>query len=419
VLTVNRIRLSAATWSLLLGGSLLAVAPAAGAHHAEAFVRGSACTPHQALATWSLRRLAWQTVVVPAQETDVGAVGGLVAAGAGGVILFGNHAPADLGAQLRRLTSRAPHGIRPFVMTDEEGGSVQRMANLVGSVPSARTMGATMTADQIHRLARRVGGRMAAAGITMDLAPVLDLDAGPGPNADNPIGTRSFSARASVASRDGLAFAQGLSGSGVVPVVKHFPGLGGATGNTEVHAASTRPWTVLQEHGLKPFEAAVRAGVPVVMTSNARVPGVSSAPSSLSHAVTKNVLRRKLGFTGLVITDALSAGAIVDAGYRVPGATVRALRVGADMVLFNAADGDVGSVATATVRAVVASAHSGGLPRRRLETAVLHGLTARGVDPCARDGSVRTPAARAAGPTSARPGPTRRAGSPAGRRTPQ
>jgi beta-N-acetylhexosaminidase len=175
------------------------------------------------------------------QETEVAAVADEVAAGGGGVHLFGNQALADLARALRRLTDRAPHGIAPLVMTDEEGGTVQRMANLVGWMPSARRMATTMTPRQIRRLAHRVGSRMRDAGVTMDLAPVLDLDDGPGPDETNPIGSRSFSIHVDIATVDGLAFATGLRRAGLVPVVKHFPGLGQATASTDVAAAWTKP----------------------------------------------------------------------------------------------------------------------------------------------------------------------------------
>ena len=129
-----------------------------------------------------MQRLAEQTVVVPVDETDVASVGPEVAAGAGGVILFGSTAPSDLGTSLQSLDSLAPGGIAPFVMSDEEGGVVQRMANLVGSIPSAREMGATMTPTEIRHLATDLAERMRQAGVTMDLAPVLDVDGGQGPN---------------------------------------------------------------------------------------------------------------------------------------------------------------------------------------------------------------------------------------------
>lgn len=221
----------------------------------------------------------------------------------------------------------------------------------------------------------------------MDLAPVLDLDGRPGPSATNPDGTRSFSPHRRVATRAGLAFAAGLRSAGVVPVVKHFPGLGGATANTDVAPAATKPWSRLRHRGLLPFVAAVRAGIPAVMVANATVPGLSGTPASLSRAVVSRVLRHRLGFTGLVITDSLSAVAVSDAGIGVPRASVQALRVGADMVLFGAAPDQVGALTRRTVQAVVNAVRAGHLARHRLRDAALHVLRVKHVDLCA--GAVR------------------------------
>jgi beta-N-acetylhexosaminidase len=179
-------------------------------------------------------------------------------------------------------------------MTDEEGGVVQRVGNLVGSIPSARQMGATMTPAQIRRLAAELARRMRAAGVTMDLAPVLDVDGGQGPDNQDPDGTRSFGADEKIASADGLAFAAGLQAGGVVPVVKHFPGLGGATGNTDVMRASTLPWSALKSVGLVPFENALDAKVPAVMVANATIPGLTELPASVSPAV----ITRSTGLPG-------------------------------------------------------------------------------------------------------------------------
>jgi beta-N-acetylhexosaminidase len=342
------------------------------------------CAMQGVLATWTVTRLAEQTVVIPVDEGDVGAIGAQVAAGAGGVILFGSRAPADLGSALARLVARAPGGIAPFIMTDEEGGVVQRMANLVGPLPSARTMGATMTPAEIQRLALQVGRKMKAAGVTMDLAPVLDLDGGPGPSATNPDGTRSFSPVEQTATAAGLAFAGGLRAAGVVAVVKHFPGLGGSTGNTDTMAASTLPWSTLRGNGLLPFVAAVRAGVPAVMVSNAAVPGLTTLPASVSPIVITTVLRGQLHFSGLVITDSLSAAALPAAGYSIPRASAAALRAGADMVLYNATPSTVAGLTNQVVHAIESAVASGALSRHRLQEAVLHILTAKHVDLCRR-----------------------------------
>lgn len=334
------------------------------------------------LATWSDQRLAEQTIVVPVDATQVGAVTQEVAAGAGGVILFGSTAPADLGTQVHTLVSGAPDGIAPLVMSDEEGGVVQRMANLVGTIPSARQMGATMTAAQIQQLASNLAAPLRSAGVTMDLAPVLDIDDGAGPNNSDPDGTRSFSNDPAVASADGRAFAAGLIAGGVVPVVKHFPGLGHATGNTDVMSASTPAWSTLQTSGLIPFRDAITADVPAVMVANATIPGLSTLPASVSPAVITTVLRDQLGFRGLVLTDSLSAVAMQNAGYTVPQAAVAAIEAGGDMILFNASATDVGAVNQNIVTALLAAEQAGTLSRDRLLDAAAHVLTAKGANLC-------------------------------------
>ena len=342
----------------------------------------AACPSSGDLSTWSLQRLAEQTVVIPVDEAEVDSVQPEIAAGAGGLILFGTAAPTDLGDRLQSLEASAPDGIVPFVMADEEGGLVQRLADLVGPVPSARQMGATMTPAQIRQLAADLAVRMKAAGVTMDLAPVLDVDGGQGPNNRDPDGTRSFSADEKTASADGIAFAEGLEAGGVVPVVKHFPGLGGATGNTDVMSASTPPWSTEQKLGLVPFENALVAHMPAVMIANATVPGLTSLPASISPEVIAKLLRHQLGFGGLVITDSLSAVALSALGYSVPKAAVAALEAGADMVLFNADASAVAGAANQIVSAVVAAVASGALARGRLESAVAHILTAKHVEVC-------------------------------------
>jgi beta-N-acetylhexosaminidase len=342
----------------------------------------AACTNTSALAAWSLTQLAEQTLVVPVEESDVAAVTTQVAAGAGGVILFGASAPSNLAAGLHALDAAAPNGIAPLVMTDEEGGAVQRMANLVGSLPSARTMGETMSPAQIQSLVTAVASRMRTAGVTMDLAPVLDLDDGVGPNNRDPDGTRSFSLNPKVASADGIAFLQGLEAGGIVPVVKHFPGLGEASGNTDVAPATTQPWSSLEQSGLLPFEGAIAAGAPAVMIANATVPGLTNLPASISPEVITTVLRGQLGFHGLVITDSLSAGALVDIGYSVPRAVVAAITAGADMVLYTAATSQVGALTSATAAALVAAVDAGTLDRSRLVAAVADILAVKHVDLC-------------------------------------
>jgi beta-N-acetylhexosaminidase len=231
-------------------------------------------------------------------------------------------------------------------------------------------MGQTMTPGAIEVLAKSVGERLRDLGVTMDLAPVLDLDAAPGPNATDADGTRSFSATVSVATADGLAFASGLLSAGVLPVLKHFPGLGGATGNTDLGPAATKPYVGVDTRGVQPFSAAIRAGAPAVMVANASVPGLTSRPASLSRSVITGLLREKLGFSGLVLTDSLTVPSITAAGYSLPEAAVAAVRAGADEVLFNAAPGEVAPDNAAIQAAIVHAVARHKLSRARLIQAV-------------------------------------------------
>ncbi len=342
------------------------------------------CTQSSAIDAWPLKRLAAQVLVAPAQLDNVEASAPQVADGIGGLILFGSTVAPDLSTSLDRLTSSAPNGVPPLVMTDEEGGAVQRVLGLVGPVPSARRMARTMTPTQISALAYAVGKKMADAGITMDLAPVLDLDNRPGPSRRDPDGTRSFGMNVQRTSADGLAFARGLERAGVIPVVKHFPGLGSATGNTDSGPASTLPWETLSQAGLVPFRNAVKAGIPAVMVANASVPGLTDQPASVSPVAITNVLRDSLAFNGLVMTDSVSAGALRDIGDDVPQAAVAALNAGADMVLFGTGTNDDPRLTMQTVRAIVAAVRTGSLSRARLEQAVAHVLTVKQVRLCAQ-----------------------------------
>lgn len=311
------------------------------------------------------------------------AVAPLVQAGVGGVILFGSSAPGDLAAQLGALNAQAEGGVAPLVMTDEEGGGVQRMANLVGYLPWARTMAATQTPAQVQALARRTGTAMRALGVTMDLAPVLDLDAGPGPDDRHPDGARSFSADPQTAATYGIAFARGLLAGGVIPVLKHFPGLGTASYNTDLGPATTAPLSSLRTADLIPFEQAIRSGLPAVMVSNATVPGLTTGPASLSKAAVDGLLRGQLGFSGLVLTDSLSAGAVAATGLSPAQAAVRSIGAGVDMVLYNAGSAqEAVQTSDSIVGALVSAVRSGALPAAVLDSAVAQVLDTKGVQGC-------------------------------------
>jgi len=318
-------------------------------------------------------------------------LGGTLASGPGGVLFLGTSPPTDLAQQVNAANRLVSTPL--LVMADEEGGAVQRLAGAVGNIPSARQMAATMTLAQVQTTAAQTAQRMRAVGVNMNLAPVLDVDGGNGPNSRDADGSRSFSADPATAARYGVAFLEGLRQGGVVAVVKHFPGLGGATANTDYGPANTPPLSGRDSQAMLPFRLAVQAGVPAVMVANATVPGLTTGPASLSAAAIQTLLRGQLGFHGLVLTDSLSAAAITAAGYDLAKASVAAVSAGTDMVLFGStltpaqtlllSPANVKVSADQIVTALVSAVKAGTLPVDRLNEAVLHVLGAKGVHLCA------------------------------------
>ena len=345
------------------------------------------------LAKWSVPRLAAQLVVVPALNFDVDQLGAALRQGVGGALFLGNApAPGDLAQRVADANAQTGAAGSLLTMADEEGGGVSRLAPLTSPLPWPRTMTATMSTAQVRALAATIGRQMRAAGVRLDLAPVADLDDGAGPSASNPDGQRSFSNSASVAAAYASAFAQGLAAGGELSTVKHFPGLGHSSGNTDNGPAHTLPLSQLQQGAVPAFRGTL-ASVSAVMVANATVPGLTSGPASLSSAAINGLLRTQLGWHGLVLTDSLSAGAIRATGLSLPGAAVQAVAAGADMVLFGSTltSADTAQLAptavanqTAAIISAITSAVAGGhLARSRVENAVSHVLAAKGIALCA------------------------------------
>jgi beta-N-acetylhexosaminidase len=366
--------------------SLVAALPASEGSAAVALVATrTTCDAAVHLSQWTLNRLSAQVVAMPVEADQVGSFAREARTGYGGILLFGTSAPASIGATLRQLQASSPQDLGISVMTDEEGGDVLRLDNLVGPFPWARTMARTMSSAEITSTARRVGTQLRKAGVTMDLAPVLDVDGrNVDPGVSDPDGYRSFGGTVPVVVTDGEAFAGGLSAAGVTPVVKHFPGLGGSTGNTDDGPAATKPWAVLKASALHTFETAINRGAPAIMVANARVPGLTALPASLSSAVMVGVLRNWLHFKGLIMTDTLTAGAISAVPLSVQAAAADAIIAGADLVLLGgqpSAGADV-ALSISVSQAIVSAVNRGRLSRATLVGAVTHDLAVRGVEVC-------------------------------------
>ncbi len=273
----------------------------------------------------------------------------LVRGGVGGIILYGPNI-ADAG-QVRSLVAALQHeaSVPLAIAVDEEPGRVARFATagILPATPTARALGGRSAAS-IRSTARSIGRGLAGLGVTVDLAPVLDVTSA---TALGVIGDRSFGSDPAAVARAGTAFVEGLQAAGIAAVAKHFPGHGETTVDSHTSlpkvAASL---ATLRRRALPPFVAAIAAGVPAIMLGHLLVPSIDgSLPASLSPAVV-HLLREDLGFKGLVMTDDLYMGALAarwDAGQ----AAEKAVAAGADMLILSAGTGAL-DVAGAIVDAV-------------------------------------------------------------------
>lgn len=307
---------------------------------------GPAATPDRqvadALAALDRRAQVAQLFVIGVRLDDLDAGDALVDAGVGGIFLAGrSQAPAtDIAAVTEGWRTAAP-GPRPWIAVDQEGGAVQTLQGEgFGRLPSAREQGA-LPADQLAALAEDLGASLASAGITLDLAPVADV-VPPGTEAGNaPIGAygREYGGTPEAVTEAAGTIVDGLAAAGVTATLKHFPGLGRVTGNTDDTAVVRDTVTTAQDRQLTVFATlADSPAAPFVMASSAiydRIDG--SAPAMFSSVVLTDVLRRQLGFGGVVISDDVGNADAVS-GVPVGDRAVRFLAAGGTLVLTVAAD---------------------------------------------------------------------------------
>src|SRR5262245_55599251 len=255
-----------------------------------------------------------------------------------GVIFFAANFP-DAGTAARLCRSvHATLGSPaepPLVCADEEGGMVSQLSGFWEVPPSARAVAASGGPPLVKDLANRTARRLLALGVNLDYAPVVDIHSNP----KNPvIGVRSFGETPSQVTACGRAAIEGLLAAGVIPVAKHFPGHGDTSVDSHIalpRIDADRRTLAIRE--LRPFEGAIQAGVPVIMTCHVVVPALEpdpERPATLSRAIVTGLLRESMGFSGVVITDALEmAGATSRGGYGE--VAVQAIEAGCDLLLYS------------------------------------------------------------------------------------
>jgi beta-N-acetylhexosaminidase len=269
---------------------------------------------------------------------------------------------ARLTAQLQRLGRDAGLPAPLLITVDEEGGRVMRVTDGVAPLPSELELGAHGP-QAVHDAVARTAAGLHSLGIELNLAPVADLRTNP---ADAVIGDRSFGGDPGRVGSLVAAAVSGMHDGGVAATLKHFPGLGGAAGDP--HAAMPTDgvgldrWLATQALS---FKAGIDAGADAVMTTAVVVPGLdpSGTPALFSRTVVTSLLRERLHFQGVIVTDGLGMGGITSL-YSLRAATVASVRAGNDLVLLNSDDA---AAQVAAIEAVKQQVRAGTIPMEQVQ----------------------------------------------------
>ena len=328
--------------------------------------RGQARPEPSVASTLPPKLLAGQRIVVGVKGTSVqaGLRGAIHEGRVAGVVLFaGNFPTRAAGARLiARLQAipRPPKLRDPLlIMVDQEGGQVKRLSG--APTASAATMGARGAAFSREQ-GKRTAANLRDVGVSVDLAPVLDVGRPGGVIAET---ERSFGSSAARVSATAIPFAKALQTGGIAATGKHFPGFGDARENTDFSVEridlSKQELRAIDE---KPYEAFIAADGKLVMLSTAVYPAFSDRPAAFTRAIATGELRNRLGFEGVTVTDALETPAVEHFG-PTGKAAVGGARSGADLLLY----AQLGPAQVAW-RALVKKLRAGALGRAEFEQAV-------------------------------------------------
>jgi beta-glucosidase-like glycosyl hydrolase len=264
--------------------------------------------------------------------------------GVGGFIIFGGPASAvaELTAELRE---RSPHPL--LVGADLERGAGQQFGGAT-SLPPPAALAELGDLATVARAGEVTAREALAMGVNWVYAPVADLDAEP----ENPIvGSRAFGADPDDVSRHVVAWIEGCRQAGALSCAKHFPGHGRTTADSHLELPTVTADLAILEDDLEPFRAAIEAGVDSIMSAHVAYPALdpAGAPATLSRPILSGLLRDRLGFRGIVVTDALIMEGVLEWGRDEGETAVRAVAAGCDALLYPR---DLDAVASALERAV-------------------------------------------------------------------
>jgi len=304
-------------------------------------------------------QMVWAVVDAPDEATEVLTDGTI-----GGIVLDGEQS-SDVDEQITEAVAEAP--MRVAVAVEEEGGGVQPLANAVDALPGPPSQ-AQGTPQEAATAVGDHATAIAELGVNVLLAPVADAGSGGGMSG------RTYSKQPAEVTPFVDAVVPAVEEAGVLPVVKHWPGIGSADQDPAGGTATVSPLADLQAADLLPFQAAIDAGAPAILVGNVEVPGLteSDEPATISRAAISGELRQKQGFSGLVIADDLSEQAVTDITTQDQAAEL-AIGAGADVVIV------AGSEAVSdTTRRLTDAIVSGRLDRAQVEASVRRAVQAKG-----------------------------------------
>lgn len=254
----------------------------------------------------------------------------------GGIILFARNIEAI--DQTKTLIAEAQKNTKVplFIAVDEEGGSVARIGNNSNmhttSFPVMEEIGAMNDEDYVYNMGVTIGKEIKELGFNLDFAPVADVKTN---EYNTEIGDRAFGSDAKLVSKMVKQVVNGLQDQNISATLKHFPGHGSVSGDSHTSPVNADTDLLgLRSTEFKPFQAGIDAGVDFVMISHISISKVTenTVPATMSKLVIQNMLRQELGFSGIVITDAMDMGAIIKK-YKPGDAAVKAIQAGIDIVL--------------------------------------------------------------------------------------
>ncbi|MCK4258795.1 MAG: beta-N-acetylhexosaminidase [Halanaerobiales bacterium] len=289
----------------------------------------------------------------------------------GGIIYFSrnvksNDQLAKTSTEFQNLAKESSSGFPLFISIDQEGGLVSRLSKDATVFPGNMALGAINDPKAVYEMAKVVACELKAFGVNFNLAPVLDVNNNP----ENPvIGIRSYGEDPELVSQLGIAYINGLQEEGVIACGKHFPGHGDTAFDSHLALAIVpHDKERLERVELKPFQNAIKSGLAAIMSAHVIFPAFEpepGIPGTLSKRVLTDLLRDKMGYDGLIITDCMEMKAIAD-NFGPEEAAIRAIEAGADQVLIS----HTFDVQIASYEGILQAVESGRLTEERIDQSI-------------------------------------------------